>query len=209
MSGAPTLGGVVLAGGRSTRMGRSKAHLPFGDETMLGRTVRLLGAAAAPIVVVGAPGQELPPLPGDVEVVRDAEEGRGPLAGIEAGLAALGDRCDAAFVCGCDTPLLRPEFVRRVAALLEGHDAAVPVVDDYLHPLGAVYRTTVLADVRALLADDRRRPAFLFERVPTRRIAAAELEEADPDLRSLRNLNRPEDVAAALAAAGLGEDDAG
>src|SRR4051794_38541695 len=91
-------GGVVLAGGKSTRMGTSKALLPFGPETMLQRVVRLLGRVVSPIVVVTAPGQELPALPADVIVTRDEREGRGPLEGLRAGLKALPPDVDAAYV---------------------------------------------------------------------------------------------------------------
>src|SRR5262245_46114604 len=84
------VGGVVLCGGQSSRMGRPKAWLPIGGETMLGRVVRLLGEVVSPLVVVAAPGQELPPLPPGVTVVRDPERGRGPLQGLAAGLPALG-----------------------------------------------------------------------------------------------------------------------
>ena len=73
------VGGVVLCGGQSSRMGRPKAWLPFGDELMLPRVVRLLSDAVSPIVVVAAPEQVVPPLPADVQVVRDEEKGRGPL----------------------------------------------------------------------------------------------------------------------------------
>ncbi len=78
------VGGVVLCGGQSRRMGRAKAWLPFGTEIMLPRVVRLLGEAVSPIVVVAAPEQDLPPLPDDVRVVRDEEKGRGPLQGLDA-----------------------------------------------------------------------------------------------------------------------------
>src|SRR5205807_9116756 len=105
--------GVVLCGGESSRMGRSKAWLPFGDEVMLPRVVRLLSEAVSPIVVVAAPGQDVPPLPADVEVVRDEESGRGPLQGLAAGLAGLAGRAEAAYASSCDVPFLRPEFVRR------------------------------------------------------------------------------------------------
>src|SRR3954471_1186321 len=71
--------GIVLCGGQSSRMGRPKAWLPFAGEIMLPRVVSLLGEAVAPIVVVAAPGQDVPPLPPAVEVVRDPERGRGPL----------------------------------------------------------------------------------------------------------------------------------
>ncbi len=64
-------GGIVLCGGRSTRMGSPKALLPFGSETMLQRVVRLLGSVVSPIVVVAAPDQQLPPLPQGIVITRD------------------------------------------------------------------------------------------------------------------------------------------
>ena len=84
-----TAGGIVLCGGRSTRMGSSKALLEFGAETMLQRVVRLLGGVVSPLVVVAAPGQELPALPASVTVTRDEREGRGPLEGLRAVLKAV------------------------------------------------------------------------------------------------------------------------
>ena len=83
------MGGIVLCGGRSSRMGRPKAWLPFGDELMLPRVVRILGAVVSPVVVVAAPDQDVPPLPPEIEIVRDPEEGRGPLQGLAAGLEAV------------------------------------------------------------------------------------------------------------------------
>jgi molybdopterin-guanine dinucleotide biosynthesis protein A len=74
-----TAAGIVLCGGRSTRMGVPKATLPFGPETMLQRVVRLLGSVVAPIVAVAAREQKLPKLPEDVIVTRDEREQRGPL----------------------------------------------------------------------------------------------------------------------------------
>src|SRR5947209_18374683 len=110
--------GVVLCGGQSSRMGRPKAWLPFGGETMLARVARLVAEAGlAPVLAVAAPDQELPPLPAGVEVVRDPEPHGGPLQGIAVGLAALVGRADAAYVSGCDVPLLRPAFVRRLVEL--------------------------------------------------------------------------------------------
>jgi molybdopterin-guanine dinucleotide biosynthesis protein A len=196
-------GGVVLTGGKSTRMGQSKAHLPFGDELMLQRVVRLLGEVLTPIVVVGAPGQALPALPKDVTIVRDELEDRGPLQGIAAGLGALQGRCDCAFVCGCDVPLLRPAYVRRMLELGNDHDIAVPYVDGFYHALAAVYRIDVLEHVTKLLAEDRRRPAYLFDMTATRLVQRDELLDADPQLNSLGNCNRPEDYQAALQKAGL------
>jgi molybdopterin-guanine dinucleotide biosynthesis protein A len=194
--------GIVLCGGKSTRMGTSKALLPFGSETMLQRVVRILGEVVAPMVIVAAADQELPALPRDVIVTRDEKEGRGPLEGLRAGLKALPANVDAAYVTSCDVPLLVPGFVHQILDLAEGYDIAVMEIDGFTHPLSAVYRRSALPHVERLLAENRLRPVFLFEAVQTRRVRPDEMT-ADPDLRTLRNLNTREDYARALVEAGL------
>jgi molybdopterin-guanine dinucleotide biosynthesis protein A len=194
-----TAGGIVLCGGKSTRMGRPKALLPFGPETMLQRVVRLLGEVVAPIVVVAAVDQPLPELPAPTIVARDEREGRGPLEGLRAGLAALPGDVEAAYVTSCDVPLLVPGFVRQMLDLAAGYDAAVMEVDGFAHPLSAVYRRATLPHVERLLAADRLRPVFLFDAVRTRRVRPEEMT-ADPELQTLRNLNTPEDYRRALTA---------
>jgi molybdopterin-guanine dinucleotide biosynthesis protein A len=192
------VGGIVLCGGQSSRMGRAKAWLPFGNELMLPRVVHLLSEAVWPVVVVAAPEQEVPPLPPEVAVVRDEEKGRGPLQGLAAGLAALQGHADAAYLSSCDVPFLKPAFVQRLIELLGDHHICVPKVGDHHHPLAAVYRLEVRDAVQHLLAGDRLRPFFLFETVPTRIVEAAELADVDPDFHTLRNLNTPEEYEAAL-----------
>ncbi len=196
-SQALRIGGIVLCGGRSSRMGRPKAWLPFAGELMLPRVVRLLREAVEPVIVVAAPGQDVPPVPPEVEIVRDAEEGRGPLQGLAAGLAALRGRVDAAYLSSCDVPFLRPAFVRRLIELLGDALICVPRVGGYHHPLAAVYRPEVADAVAGLLAEGRLRPFFLFEAVPTRVVEAAELTDVDPTMQTLRNLNTPEEYEAA------------
>jgi molybdenum cofactor guanylyltransferase len=191
-------GGIVLGGGKSTRMGTSKALLPFGPETMLQRVVRLLGQVVAPIVVVAAGEQRLPALPADVIVARDEQEGRGPLEGLRAGLKALPLDIETAYVTSCDVPLLVPAFVQQMLQFADGYDIAVVQIDGFAHPLSAVYRRTALPHVEELLAHNRLRPAYLFDAVRTRRVTPEELT-ADPDLHTLQNLNTPDDYQRALA----------
>lgn len=200
------LGGVVLCGGRSARMGSAKAWLDFGGETLLQRVVRRVAEVASPVVVVAAPGQEVPPLPAEIAIARDDVEGRGPLQGIAAGLMALADSgVESAFVSSTDVPFLQPALIRRLAALRgEVYDVAVPRAQGGDHPLAAVYAMGVRAEIAALLAEDRRRVSLLFERVRTLfagealLLADPALAAADPALRSLRNVNTPEEYAAAL-----------
>jgi molybdopterin-guanine dinucleotide biosynthesis protein A len=179
-------------------MGRPKSWLPVGDELMLPRVVRLLGEVVSPLVVVAAPEQEVPPLSENVVIVRDEEKGRGPLQGLKAGLEALRGRADAAYLSSCDVPFLLPSFVRRLIELLGDQQICVPRVGSYHHPLAAVYRVEVLDAVTHLLSENRLRPFFLFENVPTREVGEDELHDVDPTFQSLRNLNTQEDYEAAV-----------
>jgi molybdenum cofactor guanylyltransferase len=199
--------GIVLAGGRSSRMGTPKATLEWHGSTLLRRVTGIVArATGGPVVVVRAPGQDLPALPKGVEVTEDAREGRGPLQALAAGLAAVDGRADVAFVSSTDAPLLHPAFVRRVVGALNGeHDVALPQAGGFPHPLAAAYRTTLLHAVQELLAADRRRPAFLFEACRVRRLDEALLladpavAAFDPALDSVLNLNEPADYRAARA----------
>ena len=168
ISSSRAVGGVVLCGGKSTRMGTSKALLPFGPETMLQRVVRLLSEVVSPIVVVAAIDQDLPQLPSSVIVTRDENEGRGPLEGLRAGLKALPTTVDAAYVTSCDVPLLETGFVRQMIDLASDYDIAVMEIDGFTHPLSAVYRRATLPSVEDLLANNRLRPVFLFDAAKTR-----------------------------------------
>ncbi|MCI0701685.1 MAG: molybdenum cofactor guanylyltransferase [Planctomycetia bacterium] len=179
-------------------MGRPKAWLPFGDELMLQRVVGVLREVVEPVVVVAAPGQDVLPLPREVEIVRDEIEGLGPLGGLAAGLSALEGKADAAYLSSCDVPFLKVEFVRRIIELLGDASVSVPRVDGFHHPLASCYRITVLPHVHELLSANRLRPVFLFDALPTRVIEADELADIDPRFDSLRNLNTPEEYEEAL-----------
>ncbi len=197
------VGAVILCGGESRRMGQPKAWLPFGPERMLQRVVRLVSTVTGPIVVVAAPGQELPPLPAAVLVARDPLGGRGPLQGLAAGLAALPDEVELAYATATDVPFLQPAWIDRLVALIGDHDLAIPRCDGFLHPLAALYRrASVLPACDSLLRSGRLRPAFLIDVLRARIVAVDELRCEDPDLLTLRNLNTPEDYQSALTMAG-------
>lgn len=193
-------GAIILCGGKSSRMGRDKATLPFGSELMLQRVVRLVSEVVAPvnIVVVAALDQELPNLPCEVQVAYDSTANRGPLEGLATGLRALFGRADALYATACDVPLLVPAFVEKMFELLDQNNIAVPYDGQFHHPLAAVYRTSVLPKIEQLLAANRMRLVFLFDEVDTLKVNVEELRSVDPKLESLKNLNRPEDYEAAL-----------
>jgi molybdenum cofactor guanylyltransferase len=197
--------GIVLAGGRSSRMGTPKAALEWHGSTLLRRTAAIVARATeGPVVVVRAPGQDLPALPPGTEVVDDPREGLGPVQGLAAGLAALAGRAEIAFVSSTDMPFLHPAFVRRVLrAAQEGADVALPVARGYPQPLAAAYRTALAALAERLVAEQRLRPAFLFEQCAVARLdetalrADPVLAALDPGLDSVVNVNSPADYQAA------------
>ena len=201
--------GVVLAGGQSSRMGKPKAALEWHGSTLLRRTAQIVArATSGPVVVVRAPGQDLPELPDGVLVADDPREGKGPLQGIAAGLAALTGRADLAFVSSTDLPFLHPAFIRRVLGVLEedgAADVALPVARGYKQPLAAGYRVSLAGTAERLVKEDRLRPAFLFEECQVRALDDAELKAnpvlaaLDPDLDSLLNVNTTADYDAARA----------
>lgn len=196
------IGGLVLCGGQSKRMGLPKATLPFGPEVMLVRIVRLLRGIVNPVFVVAAADQQLPDLGANVTVVRDRHENRGPLAGLYAGLLAARDQVEAVYATSCDVPLLQPEFVARLVELLGDKDIVVPVEGDFIHPLAGVYRTRLVLRIEELLAAEQFRPRHLIDHSISRKVSVNDLREVDPELSSLLNLNTAEDYLQALYQAG-------
>ena len=109
---APKTSGIVLCGGRSSRMHRPKALLPWRGRSMLENAVSVLGEVVDEVIVVSAPDLALPPL--GARVVHDREPGLGPLAGIREGLEAA--TSEFAFVTSSDAPFLTAEVVAQLLA---------------------------------------------------------------------------------------------
>jgi molybdopterin-guanine dinucleotide biosynthesis protein A len=198
--------GIVLAGGRSRRMGRDKANLPWHGSTLARRAVGLLARCAdAPVIAVCAADQELSHLPDWVDVVRDAEPGLGPLAGLAAGLAAAGARAPVAAVCAVDAPLAHPAVLEALLAALGEAPAVVPRSGGRLQPLFAVYRTDLAPLASEMVAAGERRAAALGDRAGARVMDRAELlalhgvADADPELTSFLSLDDDSAYAGALA----------
>jgi molybdopterin-guanine dinucleotide biosynthesis protein A len=188
-------------------MGSPKAALEWHGSTLLRRVTGIVGRAVdGPVIVVRAPGQPLPELADGVEIVDDPTEGRGPLQGLAGGLRAIGDRAPVAYVSSTDVPLLHPAFVARiVGALGDGEDVVLPEIGGHRQPLAAAYRTSLIDIVEELIAADRLKPAFLFDRCRVLRLDERALLEdgvlarLDPSLSSVQNLNEPADYQRARA----------
>jgi molybdopterin-guanine dinucleotide biosynthesis protein A len=186
--------GIVLCGGRSTRMGVEKALLPFGEDTMLARVARLVGEVVDEVIIVGRSDQALPP---HLRVVHDTVANLGPLAAIARGLHESAS--DLNFVTACDMPLLRPAVIRRLLTLAAGHDACVPVDGPHVMTLCGAYRTDLAPTADALLAAGESSVKALIDAVNAKRVDAATLRDIDPELESFLSCDTPERYQQALA----------
>jgi molybdenum cofactor guanylyltransferase len=180
-------------------MGIPKATLEWHGSTLLRRVSGIVQRSVdGPVVVVCATGQAIPALSRGIEVVSDSRPGRGPLQGLAAGLDAVGDRVELAYVSSVDVPLLHPEFVRAVVDAARAEpavDITAPVLDGRAQPLAAAYRVAVRGVVAELLAEDRLALRALLERCRVRRLDGTTL----PSHRSTMNVNSPAEYATALA----------
>lgn len=189
---------IILCGGRSSRMGRDKAALPFGPDTLLTRVVRVAQEVAADVVVVGDPSQSMP---AGVRVVGDPVPRVGPLAALATGLASVG--AERALLLACDMPLLVPAVLRRLAELAGDADACVPLVGGMPMTTCAVYATRVGPRAQALLAKGTRSLRALLDEVSVQWVSEGQLRGLDPDLVSFWDCDTPERYHAALRRAGL------
>lgn len=184
------LAGVILCGGRSTRMGVDKATITFDGSTLLERSVARLDEVCDPVLIAG--GDALRTVAGRHSVV-DAVPGAGPLSGLVAALRASPHRLLA--VVGVDLPWIDPDLLRLLAERIGDGDVAVCETANGLEPLHAVYSTSILGAAETALAGDDRSLRHLIERSRALRLAETEWRDLGISDRFARNLNSAADLA--------------
>lgn len=194
---------IILAGGKSTRMGGSdKAFLPIGEETMVGMIISQFRSLFSEIVVVAKDAEAYAEMP--VTVVTDQFPGLGPIGGIHAGLLASSDKYN--LVLACDLPLMRAELVRLLLdrAMGSGEEAAleqdtlpvdvvIPIVGGFIEPTAAVYVRGILPTVEQFIHMGDYKLKNLISALHTDYVPEAELRRVDPNLESFLNVNTPEE----------------
>lgn len=191
---------VILAGGRSTRMGTDKALVTVGENKMLDGTVRSL-AGLFPEVIISA-NNELYCRPG-IRTVPDIFPARGPLGGIHAGLAASGYQ--TGFFVACDMPFIEVNLITYMITLAEGYDAVVPRLGEYYQPLFAVYSKKCLPAIEELLKEGRNKIISFYTSVQTRFVGIDEIRRYGEPNRIFFNVNTPYDLDIARILAAEGE----
>jgi molybdopterin-guanine dinucleotide biosynthesis protein A len=187
------LGGVILAGGESRRMGRPKALLPIGERTLVQAVIDRLREACDDLLIVTNTPEPFRHL--GVRTVPDALPGRRSLVGIFTGVLRIGG---PAFVCACDMPFINPALVRYLGSLIGGVDVVIPRKDGEYEPLHAVYTPACLEPIRRWTKRGGRNTAFLGE-VRVRVVEPEEIRRYDPDLHSFENVNTPAEYARVLS----------
>ena len=179
----------ILAGGKSSRMGADKAFLQLGDETLLARALKLAGAVAGDVRIVG----EARNFSGFGRVVEDVYRDRGPLGGIHAALSS--SVTELSLMLAVDLPFVGPKFLEYVLlrARESGATVTVPRANSGLQPLCAAYRGGFAAVAEESLREGKNKIDSLFARVETCVIEEKELVRAGFSVEMFRNLNTPEE----------------
>ncbi len=185
---------IVLAGGRSTRLGQDKVSLVIGVEGLLQRTINHLKQLNQEIILVLAQGQSLPEIDNstDVRITMDMELGKGPLVGVYSGMKVSND--DDNVVVACDMPFLNVELLRYMIGLIPGFDMVIPRIGDKVEPLHAVYSRSCLDIIERMMSEGNLKVSNLLELVNVRYVEVDELDKFDPDHQSWFNINMPADL---------------
>jgi molybdenum cofactor guanylyltransferase len=191
---------IVLAGGRSRRIGRPKAFLEIGGRPLIDRVLDALSGAFSEVLIVAPDFTPFTHL--GARLVADTHPGLGALGGVYTGLAAAGH--PRAIVVGCDMPFLSPALLAHLVARAGGRTAAVPRAADGRHPLHAAYTKDALPVLERAIAERSLKLLDAVARLDALEIGEAEMRRFDPELLSLFNVNRPEDLDRARAIAGPG-----
>ena len=182
-------GAIVLAGGKSSRLGFDKALLRMdGVPLVQWLPSKLAHTFTSVAIVVDRADRYHVTFPLLLDTWPDA----GPLAGIAAGLEASGE--PAVFVCACDMPLMQASLVQRLCSALEGHDLAIPERAGRLEPLCAVYAASCLPVIQQLLHDRRLHASGVAGAVRTRTVTEVEWRDLDPEGDSFLSINSPSDL---------------
>jgi molybdopterin-guanine dinucleotide biosynthesis protein A len=188
------LGGIILAGGRSRRMGTDKAVVDFCGTRMIDRVSHTLSAVADPVVVVARTGADVSGVA--AQVVEDERPYEGPLPAIVGGLRATGTERNVAVAC--DMPFLNTVLLQRLSELLDVNvDAVVPIASGHPQPLHAAYGDCAIEPLLTAIAAGERSLKGALERLRVRWVPEIEWKSLDPQGHSFLNVNTPEELRAA------------
>ena len=186
--------GVLLAGGKSRRMGEDKRYLVVGERTLLERGLAVLRSIFQEVLVVIA--QDSPPLDIEALVVRDLVPDCGSLGGLYTGLAQA--TTPYIFVVACDMPFLDPAVIAQFTSRRASTDIVMAKLAGRLHPMHALYSKRCLPVVEQMIQARQLKiqEMVLRSSLRTGYVTEADLLTLDPSWRSFQNVNTPADLEA-------------
>ena len=197
------ISGIILAGGRSSRLGKDKVFEVIGKETLIERAVRQLAELDELDELIVVTSERVAPLLDAfrlrARILKDVHIGQGPMGGLHAGLLAAGN--DYSLVVACDLPFLNQDLLRYMIGLRRGYDMVVPRVSGMIEPLHAVYSKSCLPAIERRLNEGRSMVYSLLEGVRVRFVEQEEVEKFDPKRLSFFNINSTADIEKARAMA--------
>jgi len=184
---------IVLAGGRSLRLGRSKALQAIQGKSLIQWVVDRLAMLSTEIIIVTARGEAIPCSSAvRMKTVADIYPAKGTLVGIHSGLIASSS--SRAIVVGCDMPFLSVSLLEYMTQTLADSDVALPRIGEMVEPLCAVYSKNCLVPIQMLLERNELRISRLLGMVKVRYIEEDEIDRFDPQHLSFRNINSEADL---------------
>lgn len=189
------LSGVVLAGGRSRRLGRDKAFLRLDGRPLVERIIDTVGQLASEVIVVANEISLYESF--EARVVCDFYPDKGALGGIFSGLRAAIHQY--ALVVACDMPFLSLSLLRYMRDLTAGYDLVIPRMGELTESLHAIYSQSCLPAIERQLMDNDLRIAHLFPRLRVKYVELEEIDLFDPDHLSFFNINSQSDLEKAKA----------
>ncbi|ACM18524.1 bis-(molybdopterin)-oxotungsten bis-guanylyltransferase, putative [Geotalea daltonii FRC-32] len=182
--------GVILAGGKSSRMGyHNKALLLHRGGRMIEGIYRTLAELFTEVIIVTNTPQHYQFLP--CRKVSDIFPGKGVTAGIHAALSQCNE--EAVFTVACDMPHLNPQLIRHLAQQYQDVDVVIPRSDGGYEPLHAIYGMGCLPALEELLDKGEQRVISVLPKVRVKEVEAAEVARFDPGFCSFANINTPDD----------------
>ena len=187
--------GIILAGGKSRRMGEDKRFLQVGDVSLFERSLAVLRSVVQDVLVVVA--QDSAPFRADVPVIRDLVPDCGSLGGLYTGLKEAS--APYVFVVACDMPFLNPRAVQYVIDLRKQADVVMARLNEGLQPMHACYSQRCLPVMEAMVKAGELKIQKIVKHpdLTVRFITEVELGQIDPEGRSFLNINTPSDLEAA------------
>jgi molybdopterin-guanine dinucleotide biosynthesis protein A len=186
---------IVLAGGKSTRLGRNKVVERLGDQSLIERVVSRLSVFKSEIIIVTAKKSSLPELPNypELKIIKDIYPDKGSLGGIYSGLVISTTFHN--LVVACDMPFLNLDLISYMVGLSEGYDVVIPKTDnDILEPLHALYSRSCISSMQFLIEQNRLSILELFPMVRVKYIQREEIDKLDPGHLSFFNINTESDL---------------